>query len=31
VIVIITLIAWGADLVWKFLADLLFPYRRSRS
>jgi NitT/TauT family transport system permease protein len=31
VIVIITLIAWGADLVWKYLADLFFPYRRSRS
>jgi ABC-type nitrate/sulfonate/bicarbonate transport system permease component len=31
VIVIITLIAWIADLIWKYLADLLFPYRRSRS
>ena len=31
VIVIITLIAWIADLVWKYLADVLFPYRRSRT
>jgi ABC-type nitrate/sulfonate/bicarbonate transport system permease component len=31
VIVIITLIAWIADVVWKSLADILFPYRRSRS
>jgi NitT/TauT family transport system permease protein len=31
VIVIITLIAWIADIVWKSLADVLFPYRRSRS
>ena len=31
VIVIITVIAWIADLVWKYLADVLFPYRRSRT
>ena len=31
VIVIITLIAWIADVVWKYLADVLFPYRRSRT
>ena len=31
VICIITLIAWIADMVWKHLADLLFPYRRSRT
>ena len=31
VIVIITLIAWVADVVWKYLADVLFPYRRSRT
>lgn len=31
VIVIITLIAWIADVIWKQLADLLFPYRRSRT
>jgi ABC-type nitrate/sulfonate/bicarbonate transport system permease component len=30
VILIITLIAWIADLVWQHLADALFPYRRSR-
>jgi NitT/TauT family transport system permease protein len=28
VIVIITLIAWVADLIWKYLAEILFPYRR---
>jgi NitT/TauT family transport system permease protein len=28
VIVIITLIAWIADILWKQLGDLLFPYRR---
>lgn len=31
VIVIITIIAWIADIVWKILADALFPYRRSRN
>jgi NitT/TauT family transport system permease protein len=30
-IVIITLIAWIADIVWVKAADLLFPYRRSRA
>ena len=29
VIVIITLIAWAADLFWERLGRLLFPYRRS--
>lgn len=28
VIVIITLIAWVADIIWKQLGDVLFPYRR---
>jgi len=28
VIVIITLIAWVADILWKQLGDVLFPYRR---
>lgn len=31
VIVIITLIAWVADLLWVRAGALLFPYRRSRS
>jgi NitT/TauT family transport system permease protein len=31
VIVIITLIAWAADLAWKRLGGLLFRYRRSRA
>jgi NitT/TauT family transport system permease protein len=31
VIVIITLIAWVADLLWTRLGALLFPYRRSRA
>jgi NitT/TauT family transport system permease protein len=31
VIVIITLIAWIADLLWKRLGYFLFPYRRSRT
>jgi NitT/TauT family transport system permease protein len=31
VIVIITLIAWIADLLWERLGILLFPYRRSRT
>lgn len=31
VIVIITLIAWAADLFWARLGDLLFPYQRSRT
>ncbi len=31
VIVIITMIAWVADLIWKYLADVFFPYRRSRT
>jgi len=31
VIVIITLIAWIADLLWGRLGTLLFPYRRSRT
>jgi len=30
VIVIITVIAWVADLIWARLGTLLFPYRRSR-
>ncbi len=28
VIVVITLIAWGADLVWERLGGILFPYRK---
>jgi len=31
VIVIITLIAWVADMIWSRLGDLIFPYRRSRA
>jgi len=31
VIVIITLIAWIADLIWVRLGVILFPYRRSRT
>jgi ABC-type nitrate/sulfonate/bicarbonate transport system permease component len=31
VIVIITLIAWVADLVWTRLGRALFPYRRSNA
>ena len=31
VIVIITLIAWIADLLWARLGDMLFPYQRSRT
>jgi NitT/TauT family transport system permease protein len=31
VIVIITVIAWIADLIWTRLGTLMFPYRRSRS
>ena len=31
VIVVITLIAWVADLGWERAGRLLFPYRRSRS
>ena len=31
VIVIITLIAWAADLLWARLGVILFPYRRSRA
>ena len=31
VILVITLIAWAADLAWERLGRLLFPYRRSRS
>jgi ABC-type nitrate/sulfonate/bicarbonate transport system permease component len=31
VIVIITLIAWIADLAWKRLGGLFFPYQRSRA
>jgi NitT/TauT family transport system permease protein len=31
VIVIITLIAWIADLLWERLGALMFPYRRSRT
>jgi NitT/TauT family transport system permease protein len=31
VIVIITIIAWIADLLWGRLGNLLFPYRRSRT
>jgi ABC-type nitrate/sulfonate/bicarbonate transport system permease component len=30
VIVVITMIAWVADLVWNYLANVFFPYRRSR-
>ncbi|PYV18909.1 MAG: hypothetical protein DMG07_02990 [Acidobacteria bacterium] len=30
-IVIITLIAWVADIAWAKTADLIFPYRRSRA
>jgi ABC-type nitrate/sulfonate/bicarbonate transport system permease component len=30
VIVVITMIAWAADLVWNYLANVFFPYRRSR-
>lgn len=31
VIVVITIIAWIADLLWDRLGQLLFPYRRSRA
>jgi NitT/TauT family transport system permease protein len=31
VIVIITLIAWASDLVWKRLGEFLFPYQRRRA
>jgi ABC-type nitrate/sulfonate/bicarbonate transport system permease component len=31
VIVVITLIAWAADLAWERLGRVLFPYRRSSS
>jgi NitT/TauT family transport system permease protein len=31
VIVIITLIAWVADLIWSRLGNVFFPYRRSRA
>jgi NitT/TauT family transport system permease protein len=31
VIVIITVIAWVADLIWTRLGNLFFPYRRSRA
>jgi NitT/TauT family transport system permease protein len=31
VIIIITIIAWMADLLWERLGALFFPYRRSRS
>jgi NitT/TauT family transport system permease protein len=31
VIVIITIIAWIADLIWSRLGNLLFPYRRSQT
>jgi NitT/TauT family transport system permease protein len=31
VIVIITVIAWVADLIWERLGSSLFPYRRSRN
>ena len=31
VIVIITLIAWVADLAWSRLGNALFPYRRGRA
>jgi ABC-type nitrate/sulfonate/bicarbonate transport system permease component len=31
VIVIITVIAWIADLIWERLGSALFPYRRSRN
>lgn len=31
VILVITLIAWAADLGWRRLGQLLFPYRRDRS
>jgi NitT/TauT family transport system permease protein len=31
VILVITLIAWAADLLWEHLGQILFPYRRGRS
>jgi NitT/TauT family transport system permease protein len=31
VILVITLIAWAADLAWERLGQVLFPYRRERS
>jgi NitT/TauT family transport system permease protein len=31
VIVIITIIAWIADILWRQLGDLFFPYRRGRT
>jgi NitT/TauT family transport system permease protein len=31
VILVITLIAWAADLAWKRLGQILFPYRQDRS
>ena len=31
VIIIITLIAWIADLVWARVGTFIFPYRRSRA
>ena len=30
-IIVITLIAWVADLAWNYLGKLLFPYRRGRA
>jgi ABC-type nitrate/sulfonate/bicarbonate transport system permease component len=31
VIVVITLIAWSADVIWRQLGDMLFPYQRKRT
>lgn len=31
VILVIALIAWGADMLWSWLGNVLFPYRRSRA
>jgi ABC-type nitrate/sulfonate/bicarbonate transport system permease component len=31
VIVIITVIAWIADLIWARVGNIIFPYRRSRA
>ncbi len=31
VILVIAMIAWVADLIWSYLGNLLFPYKRSRT
>jgi ABC-type nitrate/sulfonate/bicarbonate transport system permease component len=31
VILVIAIIAWIADLIWSYLGNLLFPYKRSRT